>query len=1367
MKNNYLLCLVFLLSLFSLPVRGWAQTATLDISNGTITFQNGQYVQGSNSGSASGEIIITQSNAETPTANKILVKGETYHITLNGVNIETNDTDGTCSAFDMERNKVSNVYLTLQGNNRLVAGSGRGNPGYNRAGLSVSSTSSLTITEQSTGYLYVEGGHFFDSMTHIYGCGIGGQTEEVSNFWNTAAGKIYIKGGRIEAVGKDSAPDIGGTSKDGDLLGSDAKPKGEMKISGGIVCTINGNLDKDAQKEDCLVFIRNQGTVYGNCVLTQDYTNGNNITIPNGATLTIGSGVTLTNNGTITIEEGGTLQNNGTLQSNGIITGNGSFEGIKLSAMLTLMGSSGETIFGGPTLSFAYDYKGDGEVSVESANESIATVTVDVDQKKVTINPVGAGSTTIKVSAVAGKLYAATEQTYTVTVNKVKSAISFKDLPSDGYSKTYKEAEVKVEATKEGSTKDITYKYYTDEACTKGETVTQPTNVGTYWVKAMVEEDANYEAASAKAKFTVNKAILVADMFSFTAPENLTYDKSEKTAKVEVKADGTLQGTIGDIALHYYAEDGNLVDKVINVGNYKVKISVAESGNYKEATDITDENWTFNIVKTQVPEQGTWNTQSPYIAGEEIELTAPVILGIENEEVVYETVSIRYGNPGQATCPAEPGTYEVTATYQNNKNYKDTKVTTTIKVVAAEEVKATLPAVVESNGWYRLADGGDYPVELAAPEGYVFVTDGVASDTYPIPEDGTYTYSLKRNVEELESVASHTLSFDNTAPVIPSVPDANSVTTTSATFTLTDALSGITSYVVSENGKDIYSYPASQRTGKLTYTYNSGLPGTTHKLTFKVSDVAGNEAVAEVEFTINKATLTAEMFSFTAPENLTYDKSEKTAKVEVKADGTLQGTIGDIALHYYAEDGNLVDKVINVGNYKVKISVAESGNYKEATDITDENWTFNIVKTQVPEQGTWNTQSPYIAGEEIELTAPVILGIENEEVVYETVSIRYGNPGQATCPAEPGTYEVTATYQNNKNYKDTKVTTTIKVVAAEEVKATLPAVVESNGWYRLADGGDYPVELAAPEGYVFVTDGVASDTYPIPEDGTYTYSLKRNVEELESVASHTLSFDNTAPVIPSVPDANSVTTTSATFTLTDALSGITSYVVSENGKDIYSYPASQRTDKLTYTYSGSPGTTYKLLFKVTDVAGNEATAEVKFTLKSIPYVPVPSYYDLYFEANDSVLLSAEKTTVIEGSSFTVTAEAVEGYEPETLVVEYKKGRSGSWRTIEPNSNGKYRITNVYNDIYVRASVQRLDDPTAIDRVGGDAASIRAIGRTICITAGKPVDMRIIGIGGRVVRAEQLSAGYNEISGLQPGVYVVVLSDGTRSKVMVR
>ena len=684
---------------------------------------------------------------------------------------------------------------------------------------------------------------------------------------------------------------------------------------------------------------------------------------------------------------------------------------------MTLTKSSGETDFG-VTLTFAYEYNGDGEVSVKSADESIATVMVDGQQ--VTIDPVGAGSTTITVSAAAGKLYAATEQTYTVTVNKAKSTISFKNLPSDGYSKTYKEAEVKVEATKEGSTKDITYKYYTDEACTKGETVTQPTNVGTYWVKAMVEEDANYEAASAKAKFTVNRAALTAEMFSFTAPENLTYDKKEKTAKVVAKADGVLQGeTIGAITLHYY-KDITPVDEAIDAGNYTVKISVAESDNYNGTSDITDETWAFNIAKATIPEQAPWNTQSPYLAGEEIELTAPAISGIENEEVVYETVSVSYGESGQATCPTEPGTYEVTATYQNSKNYEDTEVTTTIEIVAKDEVKATLPA--------------------------------------------------------------------------------------------------------------------------------------------------------------------------------------------------------------------------------------------------DE-------------------------------------------------------------------------------------------------------VVESNGWYRLAEGGDYPVELVAPEGYVFVADGETSDIYSIPEDGIYTYSLKRSAEGLEAVVSHTLSFDNTAPVIPSAPDANSVTTTSATFTLADALSGIASYTVSENGKVIDSYPASQGADKLTYTYNGSPGTTHKLTFKVTDVAGNEAVKEVEFTLESIPYVP--SYYDLRFEPNDSVLLSADRTTVIEGSSFTVTAEVAEGYDPETLVVEYKKGRSGSWRTIEPNSNGKYRITNVYNDIYVRASVERLADPTAIDRVGSYAASIRAIGRTVCITAGKPVDMRIIGIGGCVVRAEQLSAGYNEISGLQPGVYVVMLSDGTRSKVMVR
>lgn len=187
-----------------------------------------------------------------------------------------------------------------------------------------------------------------------------------------------------------------------------------------------------------------------------------------------------------------------------------------------------------------------------------------------------------------------------------------------------------------------------------------------------------------------------------------------------------------------------------------------------------------------------------------------------------------------------------------------------------------------------------------------------------------------------------------------------------------------------------------------------------------------------------------------------------------------------------------------------------------------------------------------------------------------------------------------------------------------------------------------------------------------------------------------------------------------------------------------------------------------------EMPAGEVTITAEFS--SIPpYNPpyVPSYYDLYFEENDSVRLSSNHTTVEEGYSFTITAEVAEGYDSATLVVEYKKGRSGNWRILEPESNGTYRVRNVYNDIYVRACVRPGGDPTALDRVKDGTSLIRALDKRIHITVNEPVKMRIVGIGGRVVRTEQLPAGYSEISGLQDGIYIVILSDGTRSKVVIR
>lgn len=336
--------------------------------------------------------------------------------------------------------------------------------------------------------------------------------------------------------------------------------------------------------------------------------------------------------------------------------------------------------------------------------------------------------------------------------------------------------------------------------------------------------------------------------------------------------------------------------------------------------------------------------------------------------------------------------------------------------------------------------------------------------------------------------------------------------------------------------------------------------------------------------------------------------------------------------------------------------------------------------------------------------------------------------------------------------------------SADKLEASIvpnDALPNINGWYN-----ELPLTLTAPTGFTLKEAGDAN-SWTISQDDSYTYHLVTGGVEY----SHELAVDTTDPAIPTAPDEGSLTTTTATFTLSDLLSGIASYTVSEAGTEIATWPVTKAATvgepSLVYTFTGTPGSKHTLDFEVTDMAGNTATSSVEFTLKSNPYVPpVSSYYDIYLESSDSVRLSSGSTSVEEGYSFTFTAEVAEGYDPATLVVEYKRGRSGAWRTLEADGNGKYRVRSVYDDIYVRASVRRDGDPTAVENVPGGASRIWAVGSRIRIGAARPVSVRVVSLGGHLVRSEQLPAGDSEILGLPQGVYIVLLSDGSRGKVMI-
>ena len=98
-------------------------------------------------------------------------------------------------------------------------------------------------------------------------------------------------------------------------------------------------------------------------------------------------------------------------------------------------------------------------------------------------------------------------------------------------------------------------------------------------------------------------------------------------------------------------------------------------------------------------------------------------------------------------------------------------------------------------------------------------------------------------------------------------------------------------------------------------------------------------ATASVEYTITKATPTADDFTFTAPSNLTYDGNTKTALVNSSKSG-----MGAVTLKYYKGNSPLSAAPTDAGEYTVKINVAEGTNYNAASDLTADGWKFSIAK---------------------------------------------------------------------------------------------------------------------------------------------------------------------------------------------------------------------------------------------------------------------------------------------------------------------------------------------------------------------------------------------------------------------------------------
>ena len=199
-----------------------------------------------------------------------------------------------------------------------------------------------------------------------------------------------------------------------------------------------------------------------------------------------------------------------------------------------------------------------------------------------------------------------------------------------------------------GGTNSGAVKLYTDADCIT-EVGADATETLTVYAKGISAGSATITATSiadssksASCAVIVDKATPTADDFNFTAPSNLSYDGTAKTATVVPKEGVT---GMGNVTVKYYS-DVACTDEVKNpknVGTYYVGITVTEGDHYDAITSVLhDENWKFTIGKASATADSSDGSSDNTNTNTDT-----------SEKIPYDDVAISTGSVNDITGTAE------------------------------------------------------------------------------------------------------------------------------------------------------------------------------------------------------------------------------------------------------------------------------------------------------------------------------------------------------------------------------------------------------------------------------------------------------------------------------------------------------------------------------------------------------------------------------------------------------------------------------------------------------------------------------------------------------------------------------------------
>lgn len=318
-----------------------------------------------------------------------------------------------------------------------------------------------------------------------------------------------------------------------------------------------------------------------------------------------------------------------------------------------------------------------------------------------------------------------------------------------------------------------------------------------------------------------------------------------------------------------------------------------------------------------------------------------------------------------------------------------------------------------------------------------------------------------------------------------------------------------------------------------------------------------------------------------------------------------------------------------------------------------------------------------------------------------------------------------------------------------------------NDWYGDASG----ITFTAPTGFEIAQAGsedyASSFTWATEGIKEVSYNLRRTTTGYIYPHSKTVKLDVSAPALK--PGSPAVSNLQATFTLTDAGSGIASYSYSLDGAAEVTENVAGAPAEHSFTVTDKAGQ-HTLTLKATDVAGNEATfADISFELKDayVPPVVVVTYYTVTLPSVEGAILTpkAGDHTVEEGYSFRFKLALDAGYDQSVPIVTTDRGE-----TLTADASGRYRIKNVYEDIAVSITgIFPNEDPTANAEIEGEV-KVKALDHTLYIYTPQETPVSIYTPSGHLEKLQRIT-GSTRID-LQAGVYFVRI-DGKTYKVVIR